>query len=252
MNPSGANRTTQHGANLIMLHGTRAKGDIWSSYVDLVPHCHVVSPDLPGHGSREDQKFSREAAHQVITEAIEQCIPEVPIVLLGHSLGGYIAMDYVHTYPESVDGLVLVGSCGDPQGPAAAVYRWYATAIGIVGPEKMSTVANKVANWLSGSESIDNGLGGAQSYAVIDDAWPYVLDSCRPEQLREVPAPVLLLNGAVDHMRIDTKLFASYCHDATVATVPKATHLLPVTHPTQTAEHITSFINDKVLVRHTE
>lgn len=52
--------------------------------------------------------------------------PDLPIVLLGHSLGSFFAQAYVFDHSEAIDGLVLSGTAafGDRTGPARRLDEW--------------------------------------------------------------------------------------------------------------------------------
>ena len=61
---------------------------------------------------------------------------------------------------------------------------------------------------------------------------------CRPEMLAEVTAPVLLLNGQLDQLRVDARRFARAARSARwvrVVTVRRGLHVFPLTHPHETA-----------------
>ena len=72
----------------------------------------------------------------------------------------------------------------------------------------------------------------------IPAAWAGVMGSCRPEMLAEVTAPVLLLNGQLDQLRVDARRFARAARSARwvrVVTVRRGLHVFPLTHPNETA-----------------
>ena len=91
---------------LVLLHGTRMNAGFWRDYPALLPGVRVVTPDLPGHGSRGAEDFTWEGA----LATVEQALPaDGPVVLAGHSLGGYVAMSYAAAQPHRLAGLGLVG-----------------------------------------------------------------------------------------------------------------------------------------------
>ena len=72
----------------------------------------------------------------------------------------------------------------------------------------------------------------------IPAAWAGVMGLCRPEMLAEVTAPVLLVNGQLDQLRVDARRFARAARSARwvhVVTVPRGLHVFPLTHPNETA-----------------
>ncbi len=79
----------------------------------------VVSLDLPGHGEapgpRGDApswKFLRDLcvpAMFTVTRGMPGQPPDLPMVLLGHSLGAVLALDYALAHPKAILGLVLSG-----------------------------------------------------------------------------------------------------------------------------------------------
>jgi pimeloyl-ACP methyl ester carboxylesterase len=72
----------------------------------------------------------------------------------------------------------------------------------------------------------------------IPAAWAAVMGECRPEMLRDVTAPVLLVNGQLDQLRVDVARFrrAARCAPwVRVVTVPRGLHVVPLTHPAEVA-----------------
>ncbi len=82
------------GIRLVLIHGTRMSHGQWADYPALLPEMELVTPDLPGHGSRRDATFTTDAALASIDEGVRGGSPGQRVVLVGHSLGGYLAMLY--------------------------------------------------------------------------------------------------------------------------------------------------------------
>lgn len=204
----------------------------WTPYAELVPGAEVVAPDLPGHGDRLGEAFTTDAAVAAIGEAVEGAAPGQPVVLAGHSLGGYMATVYAASHPGRLTSLVLVGASADPGSAAALVYKAFAAALPRVGFERMG---NRV-NWLLGRLGTpEDLLPDNAAYAATADAWSAVMHDCRPELLSAVDCPVVLVNGQFDQMRIGARQFRAHCRRCEEVTVPRATHLLPLTHTAELA-----------------
>ena len=213
---------------LVLVHGTRMDSTQWRAYADLLPEAELVAVDLPGHGSRLGETFTAAAAVETIRRAVDDRSEGQRVVLVGHSLGGYMAMLYAAQHPDSLDGLVLVGASAVPAGPLAGVYRRFADLLPVVGAERMARVANGVMRRLGAAPET---LPGSAGYAALPAAWQAVFDECGPELLNDVQCPVILVNGQFDQMRLHVRRFAAAARDTRVVTVPRATHLLPLTHP---------------------
>jgi pimeloyl-ACP methyl ester carboxylesterase len=102
------------GPVLLLIHGMAGTSDNWSGVLESLAQRHtVVAPDLPGHGAsaggRGDYSLGSLATglrDLLLTLGHERA------TLVGHSLGGGIAMQFAYQFPEMVERLVLVSSGG--------------------------------------------------------------------------------------------------------------------------------------------
>ncbi len=112
------------GPHLCFLHGFCEDSTIWQSLADTLSQDYtVISIDLPGFGRSSDLSFGTldEVATQINkllkAEDIESCI------LLGHSMGGYIAAAYAALFPSELKALALVHSTTLADSPSKVVNR---------------------------------------------------------------------------------------------------------------------------------
>ena len=81
--------------HLVLVHGSRLASSQWLPQVPLLEGRATLSlVDLPGHGSRDGEHFTLARCVTVLDEAVDEAPPGAPVVLVGHSLGGYVAMAY--------------------------------------------------------------------------------------------------------------------------------------------------------------
>jgi pimeloyl-ACP methyl ester carboxylesterase len=107
-------RTGGSGPALLLLHGITNSSETWEGVAPwLVDRFRLVAPDLLGHGEsatpRGDYSLGAHAsgARDVLTAlGIERA------TVVGHSLGGGIAMQFAYQFPERCERLVLVSSGG--------------------------------------------------------------------------------------------------------------------------------------------
>lgn len=231
-------------ARLVLVHGTRFSRTQWAGYAPLLRGLDVVALDLPGHGRRVGERFTTDAAVAAIESAVEGGDPGVPVVLAGHSLGGYLATAYAARRPGRLAGLVLVGASAVPRGPGAAAYRGFATLVERVGHERAARAANRVIGRLAGADVLETLVAGGDTYAAMADAWDAVMSDCRPELLRAVRCPVLVLCGSLDQLGVHARGYARQCRDGRVIVVPRATHFLPLTHVELVAGLLREFVEE--------
>ncbi len=102
------------GPVLLLIHGMAGALDTWRSVIEpLADRATVLAVDLPGHGSSSpgggDYSLGSLAAflRDVLT-----ALGHNRVTLVGHSLGGGIAMQFSYQFPEMTERLVLVSSGG--------------------------------------------------------------------------------------------------------------------------------------------
>jgi pimeloyl-ACP methyl ester carboxylesterase len=102
------------GPVLLLIHGIAGSIGNWQQAIGpLARHHTVIAPDLPGHGA------SAPGAGDYSLGALAAGLRDLLVVLgheratlVGHSLGGGIAMQFAYQFPEITERLVLVSSGG--------------------------------------------------------------------------------------------------------------------------------------------
>jgi surfactin synthase thioesterase subunit len=76
----------------------------------LADVARVVAPDLPGHGQSGGEPPRSIEESTTFVAGFLDALSVRDVVIGGHSMGGAVAQQFALTYPERVDGLVLVGT----------------------------------------------------------------------------------------------------------------------------------------------
>ena len=193
---------------LVLLHGTRLTGAQWTGYAErLADVAEVRTPDLPGHGRRAHQAFTLAAAVQTV-ESVVAAAGERPVLLAGHSLGGFVAMSYAEQHPTRLGGLALMGSATEPGGPGAGVYRLLARLWALAGPARMQRLDARVLGRLLDTRIWAAIQAEGEYFGAVDAAWSEVMRHCGSHQLRHVACPVLVLGGRWDQLHLQARRFA--------------------------------------------
>jgi pimeloyl-ACP methyl ester carboxylesterase len=117
-------RVAGSGPALVLIHGIGDNSETWLDVIPALAQNHlVIAPDLLGHGQSDKPRADYSIAGY--TNGVRDLLGVLGIpraTLIGHSLGGGVAMQFAYQYPERTERIVLVGSGGS--GPeVSAVLR---------------------------------------------------------------------------------------------------------------------------------
>jgi pimeloyl-ACP methyl ester carboxylesterase len=119
-------------ATAVLVHGNGAHAHWWDPLVPyLVPGWRLVVPDLRGHGQSDWPEPPAYHVTDFATDltAVLGALAPAPVALVGHSMGGRVALWYAAEHPERVRGLALLDTRLDPVDRAQAA-RWRASVLG--------------------------------------------------------------------------------------------------------------------------
>ncbi|UXY23123.1 alpha/beta hydrolase [Streptomyces cynarae] len=109
-----AYRLAGQGPALVLVHGI---GDSSATWADLIPdlaRTHtVLAPDLLGHGASDKPRADYSVA--AYANGVRDLLTTLGIesaTLVGHSLGGGVAMQFAYQFPERTERLILVSAGG--------------------------------------------------------------------------------------------------------------------------------------------
>ncbi len=101
---------------VVLLHGYLESMYVWDDFVPLLyKRCRVLTLDLPGHGISqvEGPVHTMEFLADTVVAALDTLgIGRCTVV--GHSMGGYVALAICERHPERLDGVVLLSSTPNP------------------------------------------------------------------------------------------------------------------------------------------
>jgi pimeloyl-ACP methyl ester carboxylesterase len=109
-----AYRVMGEGPVILLIHGITSDSGVWERVMPGLARAHtVIAPDLPGHGSSDKPKGDYSlGAHACSLRDLLLVLGHERATLVGHSLGGGIAMQFAYQFPELGERLVLVDSGG--------------------------------------------------------------------------------------------------------------------------------------------
>lgn len=97
---------------VVLLHGFLQNLDVWSSYVlSYMRDFRVITIDLPGHGHTDS--YGEVHSMDMMARVVKTVLDEAGVnqcVMVGHSMGGYVALAFAEKYLYSLRGLGLINS----------------------------------------------------------------------------------------------------------------------------------------------
>ena len=234
------------GIKCIAIHGFAEGAFVWEPLLDSANHefC-VVAPDLRGHG---DSEWDPEARYAVAdyTRDIECLIDTIgggPLILIGHSLGGRIALELAASGSFDVRGLILVdfSFIYSPELSARVADEFHANQRDYASPGQFATLLKTRRPLLS---ELAAQRAAVRTLRRCDDGWfrlkadPAIrLDREKTQHsvamLSRVPCPALVIRGAwsaVLSAQVAAET-AALLPDATVTSVERAGHAVMSDNP---------------------
>src|ERR1700756_1270786 len=103
-----------HGEPLVLIHGMVASSLTWDAVIAHLPSTYrIIAPDLLGHGDSDKPRTDYSlGAFAVWLRDFLDALDIPSATLVGHSLGGGVALQVVHQHPPRCQRLVLVNSGG--------------------------------------------------------------------------------------------------------------------------------------------
>ncbi|MEU8843833.1 alpha/beta hydrolase [Streptomyces roseus] len=211
---------------IVFVHGTRFSAAQWSPQLAaLREEFPVTAVDLPGHGARSGQPWSLKAATEIIAAAVES-LDRGPALVVGHSLGGYAALEFARHRPRELRGLVLAGASAATSGAWALPYRGLAGLVPRVSAQRLTRWNDRFLRRLYPPEVVGATIRSGYAFHTLPAAWGDVLGRFDASAMRHVAAPVLILNGEKDIVfRAGEREFARAHPDARIELIPRARHL---------------------------
>ncbi len=257
------------GPPVLLVHGQPGMGTGWQPVVDLLCHeFRVIAPDRPGWGAHPRPATTLAGNTAAILRMLHDrgvtSEEREPLVVVGHSLGGGIALELALSAPEIVGALVLVSSVGVASA-VTGIDRLLASPV--VGDQllraggvalqrtvlamtrltrnrrtealleranRFPAVRAVMAEGAKGMDGRDRRSFLVEQRALIDET-PSI-----ERRLATLHLPVVVIHGSADHIVSPhaATLLASAIPGAELVLRPNAGHRLPFEQPEVVAEAV--------------
>lgn len=241
------------GEVLVLLHGFCGSSAYWENLAPLLAASfRVIMPDLRGHGA-SDAPLGAYTIEQMADDValLLEALGVEKYVVLGHSMGGYIALSLAQRYNSRLSGFGLIHSTAYPDSDEAKEKRLKAVAT--INSEGITSFIDGLVPGLFAPESLDKlpaavdrvkelgyktppqgAIGAAMAMRERED---------RRDVLSAAPIPVLLAAGEKDGAVPPERTFTTDKEHVTKAVIHGAGHMSMYEEPQQLAGIIKQFVS---------
>jgi pimeloyl-ACP methyl ester carboxylesterase len=254
---------------LLLIHGLGSYMPVWQRNIDDLARAHrVVAIDLPGYGKSAKGNFEYSMAFYArVVDGVVDRLALRRVVLVGHSMGGQIAMTHALAHPGKAEALVLVAPAGFERfgrGEGA----WLAEAVDkdYVARTPAEAVYNNVAVnfWKMPREArfmVDDRLrviGGLDfddyAYAVARSVYAMIHGPVI-DRLPQIRVPVLVVFGADDGLipnpilhggttRAVAEAGTRQLQRGRLVMIPRAGHMVQFERPAEVDAAVLDFLKE--------
>lgn len=239
---------------VVLLHGYLESLLVWEEFIPLLyKKVRVVTLDLPGHGISVVQGDTH--TMEFLADTVAAGVRALGITrctVVGHSMGGYVALALCERHPELLDGLVLLSSTPYADSPEKAENRRREIALVQAGrKELLSRVAPAAgfaeenrARMADEIEDLTEQVFVTEDEGIVALLNGMITRKDRSEVLRTTKVPVLFIFGRKDnYIPVETaeKMVAEH-PEARVVWLENSGHMGFLEEPEATAAALLDFV----------
>lgn len=220
---------------VVLIHGAGSSHLCWPAGLRRLPGCRVLAIDLPGHGRSGGLGEQSIAAYSYHLVQLLNSMDIFQVILVGHSMGGAIALQAAIDHPARVIGLGLI-ACNthldliDSQSVEAGIKQFKQRAFG-TDPNPLLV------------EQVMRPLQQIRPGVLLND-WHACAHFDIRDHLDRIYAPAWLAAGSEDRLTppAEMRTLANALSDSELLIVPGAGHMLILEKPQPLVEGLNRFI----------
>jgi pimeloyl-ACP methyl ester carboxylesterase len=238
------------GSPILLLHGFCETNEIWGDFATkLSTHYRLIIPDLPGFGkSALPEKVSMDGIAALMWEWLEKKLSLSSVVIIGHSLGGYVTLAMVAQKANQVEKFGLFHSTANADTEERKVNRDK-----VIHSVKTNGVEPYIKTYVPGLFFRKDSEDVAFAYDICRQVKPETLIAYaeamrdRPKRhdiLKEFPRPVLIIAGEHDELMPPSSLeeLSKIAKKPTFKVITSAGHMGMLENPAKSVEIVQNFM----------
>lgn len=226
---------------LVCVHGAGGSHLNWPAEIRRLPGASVYTLDLPGHGKSSGEGRRTIAEYVAVLMSFLDALDLPDAVIVGHSMGGAVALEMALSHSERVRGLVLVGS-GARLRVAPAILQGilvnFESAVRLIGdfaygPDAPADLKHRGQQLMAGTvpQVMHGDFLACDAFDVMD-------------QLDKIHVPTLIITGTSDRLTPVkyAKFLAHNIPGAQLMLLENAGHMVMLERPQEVGEAMARFV----------
>jgi pimeloyl-ACP methyl ester carboxylesterase len=237
---------------MVILHGLFGFSDNWHTHAKkLSEYYRVILVDLRNHGH---SPWSEEFSYQLMVDDLKELFSKLDlsdVILLGHSMGGKVAMHFAQQYPDFLEKIIVV-DMGIKEYPLHHQHILKAFDSIDLGSISARSEAEKILSSFISSNGVvqfllknlywkDKGkLAWRVNFKVLSDSMDEILSAL---PYKEVLLPTLFIRGALSDYILDADFeeIGHYFPDSQFVTIHNAGHWVHAEAPDEFTDTVLGF-----------
>ncbi len=238
------------GEPVILLHGFLEDLNMWQGVIAAIPN-PVYAPNFPGIGN---SSFENQNSINSLSKKIRNWFSELnilPAIVLGHSMGGYVALQFAKNYPENVLALGLLQSTSKPDSSSkiesrnsliAHLNNYSKKAIIQSIPSLFSNISAQ--NFQQSISEIQQNVEQTSTEVLLSQIEAMRDRADHSVFLQEIKKPVLLVSSTNDSLfQVRDVIEESFLiNKAVVCILPNTGHMATYENPSKLLKVINDFL----------
>lgn len=230
---------------IVFVHGAAWSRSMWVPQMEaLSDEFRVIAVDLPGHGALRGKPFRLESAVKTVIACLSHETNDRALIV-GLSLGGYVAIACAQDYPQQVAGLVLSGCSIDYRGVIGVLSRLDSSLVTTFFSDRWLTrMQEKTLRSMFPEQLVEPQLNAGFSWKAMPQVYHELASHDFRAMLRSFVGPVLIMNGENDrpNRKAEARLLASTRHGQ-LQVIEQAGHLCNLEQPEAFTHQVRTFAN---------
>lgn len=238
-----AQKTTDSALPVVLIHGAGGSHLDWPPNLRRLAMVTVYAIDLPGHGRSPGPACSSVDQYAAVVSAFITELNPDDVVLVGHSMGGAIALNIALEGSDDMKGLVLMSS-----GARLRVKDELQDSIGTDFEYTAEILDERL--WSDGAPDELKDLGRKKFLENEPEVVEADYQACNSfdlmDQLNQIEVPTLVVCGSEDQMTPVkySRYLAEQMPAATLKIIEGAGHMVHLEQPEVVASHIKQFLKE--------